>query len=183
MRITASTFSHSRWPRVEIALLLCAGIAILSAPVGLAAPPAVSPRIDFILIDKSDRQLTLYASGRAVRTIRIVLGGNPIGPKTQQGDSRTPEGRYTIDRKIPNSTFTRGLGISYPNAQDKARARKLHLDPGGSIVIHGTPEYIEPLYTIGSYQDWTNGCVAMPTAQMREVYDMVPLGTPIEIRP
>jgi murein L,D-transpeptidase YafK len=153
----------------------------------LAAMPHATgrpgPQADFILVDKSDRQMTLYAQGKVLKSYRIVLGGNPEGHKQQQGDSRTPEGRYTIDRKIPNSQFTRGLGISYPNAQDRARAKARGVDPGGAIVIHGSPDYIEPLYTVGGYVDWTNGCVALPTAQMREVFDMVPVGTPIEIRP
>jgi murein L,D-transpeptidase YafK len=160
-----------------LALLFAAAALALQA---YADPP---PQADFILVDKSDRQMTLYQKGKVLRSYRIVLGGNPEGHKQQQGDSRTPEGRYTIDRKIPNSQFTRGLGISYPNAEDRARAKARGVDPGGAIVIHGSPDYIEPLYTVGGYVDWTNGCVALPTAQMREVYDMVPVGTPIEIRP
>jgi murein L,D-transpeptidase YafK len=162
-----------RW---TFAILLAAATPAMAA----GAPP---PQADFILVDKSDRQMTLFAKGQVLNSYRIVLGGNPEGHKQQQGDSRTPEGRYTIDRKIPNSKFTRGLGISYPNAQDRARAKARGVDPGGAIVIHGSPDYIEPLYTVGGYVDWTDGCVALPTAQMREVYDMVPVGTPIEIRP
>lgn len=155
-------------------------LAALSVPAQAAAPPL---QADFILVDKSDRQMTLYQKGKVLKAYRIVLGGNPDGHKQRQGDSRTPEGRYTIDRKIPNSRFTRGLGISYPNAQDRARAKARGVDPGGAIVIHGSPDHIEPLYTVGAYVDWTDGCVALPTAQMREVYDSVPVGTPIEIRP
>jgi murein L,D-transpeptidase YafK len=157
--------------------VLLAGVA----PYAAARPAPL--QADFILVDKSDRQMTLYAKGKSLKFYRIVLGGNPEGHKRQQGDSRTPEGRYTIDRKIPNSQFTRGLGISYPNEKDRADARRRGVDPGGAIVIHGSPDYIEPLYTVGGYVDWTDGCVALPTAQMREVYDMVPVGTPIEIRP
>lgn len=164
--------------RRTLLLKVLVGLA-LSAPAFAAAPQ----QADFILVDKSDRQMTLYQQGKVLKSYRIVLGGNPEGHKQQQGDSRTPEGRYTIDRKIPNSRFTRGLGISYPNAQDRARAKARGVDPGGAIVIHGSPDYIEPLYTVGGYVDWTDGCVALPTAQMREVYDMVPVGTPIEIRP
>jgi murein L,D-transpeptidase YafK len=170
--------------RTLVAAMLACLMAGAEARQGPAPVPEPVPvQADFILVDKSDRQMTLFADGRALKTYRIVLGGNPIGHKQRQGDSRTPEGRYVIDRKIPNSQFTRGLGISYPNEADRAAARRAGVDPGGAIVIHGSPDYIEPLYTIGGYVDWTDGCIALPTHQMREVYARVPVGTPIEIRP
>ncbi|HAH11591.1 MAG TPA: hypothetical protein DCL54_15765 [Alphaproteobacteria bacterium] len=158
-------------------------LAVILGWSGIDAAAAAAPKIDFILVEKADRAMTLFAQGKPYKTYRIVLGGNPIGDKVRQGDDRTPEGRYTIDRKIPNSEFTRGLGISYPNEQDRAEAKRRGVKPGGDIVIHGTPAYIEPLYTLGAFPDWTRGCIALPTAQMLEVYDLVPVGTPIEIKP
>jgi murein L,D-transpeptidase YafK len=174
IKILAAQFSRSMLASAYLFSLFCAPAY---------AAPGAAPKIDFILIEKAKRQLTLFSKSKAVKTYRVVLGASPDGDKTQQGDNKTPEGRYKIDRKNPASQFVRSLGISYPSANDIASAKKRGVKPGGDIMIHGTPDYIEPLYTLGVFPDWTAGCIALPTAQMLEVYDMVPLGTPIEIKP
>ena len=103
------------------------------------------------------------------------LGFNPIGHKEQEGDGRTPEGAYLINRKNPNSQFHLSLGISYPNASDVARARAKGVSPGGDIFIHGTPSR-----WIGQ-RDWTWGCIAVTNEEMDEIYPMIDTGTKIFI--
>ena len=61
------------------------------------------------------------------------LGFAPIGDKFYEGDGRTPEGTYFIDRRNPNSKFHLSIGISYPNARDRAEAAALGKPPGGDI--------------------------------------------------
>ena len=78
------------------------------------------------------------AKGKVLRSYSIALGGNPLGHKQQQGDERTPEGRYVLDWRNPNSCCMRSLHISYPNAADKAAAKQTgRRSPGGMIMIHG----------------------------------------------
>lgn len=166
-----------RW---TVYLVLILVVSALFVNPGAAAP---DPQADFILVEKAARRLTLMHEGQAIRTYRIVLGGNPIGDKVNQGDDRTPEGRYVIDRKNPKSQFYLSLGVSYPDAADKADARRRGVKPGGDIFIHGTPDYIEPLYTVGVFPDWTRGCIALPNKDMEEVFKLVSTGTAIEIRP
>src|SRR5258707_1120891 len=87
----------------------------------------------------SARQLELLRNGKVIRVYRVCLGSNPIGAKERQGDGKTPEGIYRIDSRNAGSQFHRALHVSYPNAADRSRARRLHVSPGGEIMIHGVP--------------------------------------------
>ena len=111
------------------------------------------------------------------------LGRDPIGPKLRQGDSRTPEGIYQIDRRQAESHYHLALHISYPSTADTARARAEGVDPGGAIFIHGYPvgfEWADPALL---RLDWTAGCIAVSDRAIEEIWRMVADGTVIEIRP
>lgn len=148
------------------------------APV---AKQNVTTRADFVLVDKSDRTLALYKQGVLLRTYsNIAFGANPQGHKQFEGDERTPEGRYTIDARNPDSAYHLSLRISYPNAADRAYAAARGRDPGGDIFIHGQPNR----WPFGTPPgDWTDGCIAVSNAEIEELWDAVPDGTDIEIRP
>ena len=162
--------------RRAVPLLLL--LAVACAPV---APDAPLPRADRILVDKSDRTLTLFAGGQPIRTYRgIQLGDAPEGHKRFQGDERTPEGRYTIDARNPASAYHLSLRISYPDAADRAYAAARGRSPGGDIFIHGQPNALPAGRLPG---DWTDGCIALANAEIEEVWQAVPDGTQIEIRP
>lgn len=136
---------------------------------------------DRILIVKSRRTMTLYHGNQVLRSYNVALGGAPVGPKRVQGDHRTPEGSYIIDRENAHSQFHLALHISYPGAADRARARSLGASPGGDIMIHGLPNgYYDAQYR---RTDWTDGCVAVTNAEIEEIWRLVPLGTRVEIRP
>lgn len=135
---------------------------------------------DYLLVDKSERLLIAYRDGRPIRAYRgLQFGDAPRGHKRFQGDERTPEGIYRIDRRNPRSRFHLSLGISYPNAQDRVYAAQYGRSPGGDIFIHGQPTG-RPGRMRG---DWTDGCIALTNAQIEELWRIVPDGTPIEIRP
>ena len=113
----------------------------------------------------------------------ISLGGNPIGHKQFEGDEKTPEGSYFIDGKNPNSKYYKNLGISYPNAEDKAFARSKGRNPGAAIKIHGLPNDKPWLGKLHLLKDWTHGCIAVTNKQMDEIYSSVKIGTKITILP
>ncbi len=142
-------------------------------------PPPLAPqaeRVDEIRVDKSERRMTLLRGGKVIKSYRILLGDAPVGHKRQQGDERTPEGRYRITFRNDKSRFHLSLRVSYPNEADRRQARARVVDPGGDIMIHGgTPP--------GYSRDWTDGCIALSNAQIEEVWRLVPIGTPIEISP
>ena len=138
---------------------------------------------DKILIEKQARRLTLLAKDEVIKTYKIALGGNPVGPKERQGDNKTPEGAYTIDSRNGNSGFHLSLHISYPNAQDKKRARELGVSPGGNIMIHGIKNGFAPVGALHAETDWTEGCIAVTNQEMEEIYKYVPNGTIVEIIP
>jgi murein L,D-transpeptidase YafK len=138
---------------------------------------------DSVLVIKSESRLYLMREGRELASFKVAFGSNPKGHKQQQGDERTPEGRYTLDYKNPHSKYYKSIHVSYPNAQDRANAKKRGVDPGGDIMIHGQPNGYEKFATIVQLFNWTNGCIAMSNSDMDIVWQAVIPGTPIEIRP
>ncbi len=153
------------------------------ALIALTTSPVLAAAVDLIVVDKTRRVMTLWTGKKPFRTYRISLGGNPVGDKEQEGDSRTPEGRYIIDGKNPGSSFHRSLRISYPNKSDQVEAAKRGVSPGGLIMIHGTPEGLALLQATGFMRDWTAGCIAVTNAEVDEIYKNVRVGTPIVIKP
>lgn len=141
------------------------------------------PKITKVIVFKEPRLLNLMSGREVVRTYRVALGPNPVGHKERQGDGRTPEGQYLLDWRNPNSAFYRSIHISYPNEQDRANARRLGVNPGGDIVLHGLPNGYGWLGATHHLRDWTLGCIAVTNEEMDEIWRLVPNGTPIEIRP
>ena len=170
---------HS-WRRVFAAGLL----AILAGSLPLAAQaPAAPAKADSILILKKDHLLELLANGKVIRTYHVALGQGGLAPKQKEGDALTPEGHYTIDSRTAESHYHKALHVSYPSAQDRARAAKLGVAPGGAIMIHGLPNGKGYVGAAHRLYDWTLGCVAVTDDEIDEIWNLVPVGTPVEIRP
>lgn len=148
-----------------------------------AEPNAKELKADKVLVLKKERRLELIREGKVFKSYRIALGGNPVGAKAMQGDQKTPEGMYVIDRRNPQSLYHLSLHISYPNADDIRRARKNQVDPGGDIMIHGLPKQYAWVGKAQAEHDWTWGCIAVSNEEIDEISRLVPNGTPIEIRP
>lgn len=155
--------------------------------------PLKYPRI---VVFKGNRQLELYSDGALVRTYRVGLGLNPVDDKQREGDRATPEGEFYIFTRNPKSAYYLSLGISYPNIEDAQRGLRAGLITrsqhdqivraigrkaappqytplGGLIYIHGN----------GAASDWTWGCVALENEDIKELYDSIPIGTPVTIKP
>jgi murein L,D-transpeptidase YafK len=139
--------------------------------------------VDKVLIEKKKRRLSLISKGEIIKTYKIALGGNPVGPKERQGDNRTPEGTYTIASRNRHSDYHLSLRISYPDEKDKKRAKELGVSPGGDIMIHGIKNGLSWVGGFHAEIDWTEGCIAVTNKQMEEIARLVPNGTPVEIRP
>ncbi len=139
--------------------------------------------IDRILIEKSARRMTLISQGEALKSYKIALGGNPVGPKERQGDNKTPEGIYTIDGRNKESRFHLSLRVSYPNERDRNRAKELGVSPGGDIMIHSIKNGLSWVGDAHSGIDWTKGCIAVTDGEIEEIDKLVPNGTVVEIRP
>lgn len=139
--------------------------------------------VDKILIEKNARRLMLVSNGDVIKTYRIALGGNPIGPKEREGDNKTPEGYYVIDSRNKDSHYHRSLHISYPNERDKKRANALGVSPGGNIMIHGIKNGFSWVGDAHAEVDWTKGCIAVTDEEIEEINKIAPNGTIVEIRP
>ncbi|KQU66847.1 hypothetical protein ASC75_09565 [Aminobacter sp. DSM 101952] len=148
-----------------------------------SASMARAEAVDLVRVDKSERRLELLSGDKVVRSYAVALGANPVGHKRQEGDERTPEGRYVLDWRNPESAFTKSIHISYPDANDKAAAKRAGVDPGGMIMIHGQSKGFGWWSWLMQMFDWTNGCIAVTDEDMAEIWKMVENGTPIEINP
>lgn len=162
--------------------LTTAAIGILGTALPAAARSKFrsysGPEITQIVVHKAKRRMYLVSGTDVVKRYRISLGGNPVGPKQFEGDGKTPEGLYYIDRQNPVSAFHLSLGISYPNEEDIARAEAAGKLPGSDIFIHGRARKNR-----GRGRDWTAGCIAVKDREMEMIYSMVKIGTPIFILP
>jgi len=118
-----------------------------------------------------------------VKSYKIALGGEPVGPKERQGDHKTPEGVYVLDRRNAKSKFYRSIHVSYPDAKDRAHAANVGADPGGDIMVHGLPNGFGWLGSAHRAKDWTDGCIAVTNDEMDEIWHAVDEGTRIEIKP
>ena len=136
------------------------------------------PEVTQVVVNKGARRMYLLHHNRVLEAYDIGLGFAPQGHKQIEGDGRTPEGDYIIDRRNPDSKFHLSIGVSYPNPYDRAFAEALEKSPGGDIFIHGRP----PEYQKGG-RDWTAGCIAVTDREIEEIYAMVRNGTPIRITP
>jgi len=139
--------------------------------------------IDRILVEKSERKLSILRDGKVLKTYRVALGRNPIGAKEQEGDNKTPEGIYTIDYRNPQSDYHLALHISYPSAEDTTRAAQRGVNAGFDIEIHGLPNGRGWMGAAHREKNWTVGCIAVTDQEIEELYRVTPDGTTIEIRP
>jgi murein L,D-transpeptidase YafK len=166
---------------LPVILLLALPLVLMAAAPAAPGDVASLPQADFVLVDKSDRVLTLFSGGKPYRNyLDLQFGDAPEGHKQFEGDERTPEGRYLIDYANPDSAYHLSLHISYPNAVDRTLAEDQGRSPGGAIFIHGQPDWLPAGRLPG---DWTDGCIAVSNAEIEELWQLVPSGTPIEIRP
>jgi murein L,D-transpeptidase YafK len=161
--------------------LLAASLFIPPERVDLPPPPPLAGEIDRIVVEKSARRMQLIQDDRVVRTYRVALGFAPEGDKQRQGDGRTPEGEFVINRRNDRSAFHLSIGIDYPQDDDLKRARAGGYSPGGDIFIHGQPNAVGDGFRLRG--DWTNGCIAVTNREMREIWEVTPIGTPVDIRP
>lgn len=166
---------------LSIALLLAASSVVVTAATDNPVTP--SQKADSILILKKDHVLELLADGKVLRTYKVALGRGGLAPKEREGDGCTPEGHYIIDARNEHSAYHRALHVSYPNAEDRKRAAKLGVAPGGDIMIHGIKNGFGWIGAAHRMYDWTLGCIAVTDQEIEEIWNLVPVGTPVEIRP
>ena len=136
------------------------------------------PEVTQIIVNKGARKMYLMHGTEILKSYRIDLGFAPEGAKEYEGDGKTPEGRYVIDRRNPKSAFYLSIGISYPNRQNVEAATAAGRKPGGQIFIHGGRRAQDR-----DGPDWTAGCISVNNREMREIFTMVRLGTVIDINP
>ena len=160
--------------RIALALALALGLSACSTKFRSYDGPEVTS----VQVQKSAHKMYLLHGDQVLESYDVALGFAPQGPKQFEGDGRTPEGSYLINRRKPNSDYYLSLGISYPNDADRAAAQAAGQPPGGDIFIHGRSRWKGR-----NKGDWTAGCIAVRDREMEVVYAMVNDGTRIDILP
>jgi hypothetical protein len=151
---------------------------------------------DYVVVNKTNRNLALCNSGSHVANYNIGLGFAPLGDKNQEGDGKTPEGVFYIPRLVPQSSYYKAFLLSYPDTADATRglsdslisqaqhdeivaAQNNCTEPpqytplGGLIEIHGH----------GGGQDWTFGCIAVENTEVDALWDVLAVGDTIVVLP
>jgi murein L,D-transpeptidase YafK len=161
------------------------GLVALSLYVTGVTQNAARPALhaDRVVVLKKEHTLELLSQGRVIKTFRVALGGDPVGPKTRRGDHKTPEGVYVLDSRNEHSKFYKSIHISYPNAHDREAAHQKGVSPGGDVFVHGLPNSYGAIGAAHRLRDWTDGCIAVTDQEMNEIWNAVADGTAIEIRP
>lgn len=149
----------------------------------ILVPKAAFSFADLVVVYKSKKTLHLMSNNKVTYTFAVVFGNDPIGHKEQEGDERTPEGSYILDYKNAQSGYFKSIHISYPNEEDKMKAKSRGLQPGGNVMIHGQKNGFGWLSVVTQLFNWTNGCIALANKDMQIVWDEVKPGTPIQIYP
>lgn len=160
-----------------------ANAAVTNSTLAGATLEAGLPMADTVIVRKSQRVLHLMRNNKILRSFKVALGLRPEGHKQFEGDFRTPEGKYRLNRRNPNSEFFLSIQVSYPNDADVAFARRKGQRPGGAIMIHGQPNVPSKSRDYYATVDWTEGCIAVSNSDMVEIWLMTPPDTPIEILP
>ena len=164
-------------------LIGAAGTAAASTLGGCASSKFKTyrgPAVTHVVVNKGERRLYLLNDTDLLEAYDVGLGFAPEGHKQFEGDGKTPEGTYIIDRRNPNSKYHLSVGISYPNHRDREVAKAMGKSPGGNIFIHGQRHAARRRKEAG---DWTWGCIAVSNREMEDIYAMVRNGTPITIHP
>jgi len=151
--------------------------------LGLAQTAVKPLHADQVVVLKKERTLQLLSQGKVIKSYKVALGGDPIGPKTRQGDHRTPEGIYVLDSRNAHSQFYKSIHISYPSSRDRTAAREKGVSPGGDVFVHGLPNGYGWVGASHRVKDWTDGCIAVTNPEIDEIWRAVADGTPIDIRP
>lgn len=167
--------------RRKVVAALGSGFAALAVPQWAAA--RLPLQADEIIVIKHTRRLYLLDQGKIVKSFPIALGPHPYGPKVAQGDGRTPEGWYRINWRTRNTPYHLALHLSYPNKLDRDIAREYHLKPGGEIFIHGMPARFGHTDPVKFFKDWTEGCISVGNIAIEQIWNAVPDGTPVDIKP
>ena len=175
--------------RAGLALTLLAILAACgggdSAP-GASHPPRFlsysGPPVTQVVVNKSDRMMYLVSGKTVLKSYKVALGNQPLGAKQFEGDGKTPEGIYFINRFNPRSAYHLSVGVSYPNTQDTARALSAGMRPGGDIFIHGRGRY-GAAAAAAKKMDWTAGCIAVEDSEIEEIFAMLQGGVPVVINP
>jgi murein L,D-transpeptidase YafK len=167
---------------MRIWVLTGLGLGLICGPT-FAQRAASGLHADRVVVFKKERTLQLVSRGKIIKTYKVALGGDPIGPKAQQGDHKTPEGVYVLDSRNAHSQFYKSIHVSYPSARDRAAARSKGVSPGGDVFVHGLPNGYRWVGASHRLKDWTDGCIAVTDEEIEEIWAADADGTPIEIRP
>ncbi len=155
----------------------------------------------WLRIGLESQTLTLGRGGETIARYDVSTASN--GPGEMLGSERTPRGAHVVRARIgaglpPGAVFvgrrptgeiwSRDLAARHPG-RDWILSRILWLsgtEPGRNrlgdvdtmrryIYIHGTPE-TEPVGVAASH-----GCIRMRNRDVIELFDQVPVGTPVDI--
>ncbi len=157
---------------VGLITVIALAAALLAAEGRNVPPLAEAPaRADLVLIDKSDRKLTLFQEGEKIYETSIALAFALLADEPEEEDRSVLAGEFTIAARDDASKFYLALDLRAPTGQHAATPH---------LSIHGQPNLVPGAVTLPG--DWTSGGVAVSNAAMRTIWRRVATGTKVVIR-
>ena len=158
------------WARnISIALIILGAALSESAfAQGVITPPApsVAASTRRVVVNLSDRTLTLVENGAVVRTFPVAVGA-PQSP--------SPVGTFTIVNRLTNPTYYRPGKVIGPGPSNPLGTRWLGLDVKG-YGIHGTDDP----RSIGYAR--SHGCIRLRNQDVEQLFELLRPGDVVELR-
>ena len=164
---------------VERALVSAVGDRTLEVPVRTVKPKVTGEKLAekypvVLAVDRGNFRISLFKKLKKVKVYPIAVG---------QAGVETPAGLYKIQNKainpawhVPNSDWAGSLAgqvIPGGTPQNPLKSRWLGVYDG--VGVHGT----DARGSIGT--NASHGCIRMLVEDVEQLYDQVPVGTPIYI--
>jgi len=141
-------------------------IAAFDVRAGETTREANRPERRRIVVSIPDRKLVLFEGDRALRVYDVAVG---------KSSTPTPNGRFAIINRVPNPTYFARTGAVAPGANNPLGSRWMGLSAQG-YGIHGT----NVPSSIGKAA--SHGCVRMRKEDLEELFEMVTVGTIVELQ-
>jgi len=157
----------------------------------------------WLLVDTHERVLSVMEADKPLAHFEgLAFGVAGVGMKQRYGDGVTPLGTFRLGWINRASRFERFFGLDYPNrehaklalqagridqityerilsALDAGRTPPQNTPLGGAIGIHGIGPGDSDVHSIFN---WTDGCIAMTNAQIRDLDRWIRPGMTVVVR-
>ncbi|NTW28438.1 MAG: L,D-transpeptidase family protein [Coriobacteriia bacterium] len=146
-------------------------------PLSVKLTPAAVTELSFgktIVVSLSERRVRLYDGATLIRTYPCAVGMS--GYSTPVGDWKVVDRQYMPTWGNPGSDWAKDMPATIPPGPGNPLGTRALALSAPYILFHGTSD----TGSIGTAA--SHGCMRMYQQDIEEMYELVPVGTPVYIR-